>query len=144
MAGLDAVDTQLLDLLTADARASVADLARTLGLARSTVTDRIARLERTGVIQGWTIRLGAEHTGRRITAHVQIVVDPKRADAVVQTLRKIDEVKTLLTVSGPVDLIAVVSADSPASLDAALDRIGHVGGVERTTSAVVLTTKISR
>ncbi|MBL3940310.1 AsnC family transcriptional regulator, partial [Bacteroides thetaiotaomicron] len=51
---LDDLDRQLVALLQADARASVADLARQLDVARTTVVARIARLERTNVIAGYS------------------------------------------------------------------------------------------
>lgn len=141
---MDQLDRRILDLLVEDARSSTAALARKLSVARSTVQERIARLERTGVIAGYTVRLGPGATGRRVTAHVAITVDPKRSDHVQQTLRRISGVRTLHTVSGPFDLIAVVAAEATADIDAVLDRIGAIPGVERTTSAIVLTTKFDR
>jgi DNA-binding Lrp family transcriptional regulator len=141
---VDQLDRRILDLLVEDARVSTAALARQLGVARSTVQERITRLERTGVIAGYTVRLGPAATGRRVAAHVAITVDPKRSDHVQQTLRRIEGVRTLHTVSGPFDLIAVVAAETTAEIDAVLDRIGAIAGVERTTSAIILTTKLDR
>jgi DNA-binding Lrp family transcriptional regulator len=60
MATLDPTDRRLLALLQADAREPVSSLARKLDLARSTVQERIARLERTHVIAGYTIRTGED------------------------------------------------------------------------------------
>jgi DNA-binding Lrp family transcriptional regulator len=141
---VDELDGRILDLLVDDARLPVTDLARRLRVARSTVQERIARLERTGVIAGYTVRLGPAVTGRRVSAHVAITVDPKRASHVQQTLREIPGVRTLHTVSGPFDLIAVVAAETTAEIDTVLDRIGGVTGVDRTTSSIVLTTKFDR
>jgi DNA-binding Lrp family transcriptional regulator len=59
-------------------------------------------------------------------------------------LRKIAEVRVLHSVSGPFDLIAIVAAASIGELDALIDRIGSLDGVERTTSAIVLSTRIQR
>lgn len=141
---MDELDQRILGLLVDDARQSVTVLARRLQVARSTLQERIARLERRGVIAGYTVRLGPAATGCRVSAHVAITVDPKRGDHVQQTLRRITGVRTLHTVSGPVDLIAVVAAGSPAEIDCVLDRIGAITGVERTTSSIVLTTKFDR
>lgn len=141
---VDALDTRIFDLLVEDARQSVTALATRLRVARSTVQERIRRLERTDVIAGYTVRLGPAATGRRVTAHVAVTVDPKRSEHVQQTLRKIAGVRTLHTVSGPFDLIAVVAAETTAEIDTVLDRIGEIPGVDRTTSAIVLTTKFDR
>ena len=144
MADLDDLDIALLDALSADARQPVAALARRLHVARSTVQERLSRLEQSGVIDGYTIRLGPEAAGRRITAQVQMMVDPKRSDAVLKNLAAIVEVRSLQTVSGPYDLVATVAAETTAAIDAVLDRIGKVAGIERTTSAIVLSTKFAR
>jgi DNA-binding Lrp family transcriptional regulator len=141
---VDQLDTRILDLLGENARLPVATLARRLRVARSTVQERITRLERTGVVAGYTVKLGPAASGRRVTAHVSITVDPKQGDHVQQTLRRIAEVRMLHTVSGPVDLIAVVAAETTADIDTVLDRIGNIPGVDRTTSAIVLTTKLDR
>lgn len=109
-------------------------------MARSTLQERIVRLERSGVIAGYTVRLGPAATGRHVTAHVAITVDPKRGGHVQQTLRRIAGVRTLHTVSGLFDLIAVVAAETTAEIDSVLDRIGSIPGVDRTTSSIVLTT----
>lgn len=140
----DPIDRQILDVLSADARQPAAAIARKLGLARSTVQERLLRLERTGVIAGYTVRLGPAATGRQVTAHVAITVDPKRASAVVGALATIAEVRTLHTVSGSYDLLAVVAAETTAAIDAILDRIGEIGGVERTTSSILLSTRFDR
>lgn len=141
---MDDLDQRILGLLVEDARVPTALLARRLHVARSTLQGRIARLERDGVISGYTVRLGPAATGRRVTAHVAITVDPKRGEHVLQTLRRIAAVRTVHTVSGAVDLIAVVAAENTAEIDSALDRIGGIPGVERTSSSIVLSTKLDR
>jgi DNA-binding Lrp family transcriptional regulator len=143
-ASMDHLDQRIIDLLVDDARQSVTVMAKRLHVARSTLQDRIGRLERSGVIAGYTVRFGPAATGRRVTAHVAITIDPKRGDHVQQTLRRIAGVRTLHTVSGPFDLIAVVAAESTAEIDCVLDRIGGIPGVDRTTSSIILTTKFDR
>ncbi len=141
---MDHLDQRIVDLLVDDARQSVTVMAKRLHVARSTLQDRIGRLERSGVITGYTVRLGPAATGRRVTAHVAITIDLKRGDHVQQTLRRIAGVRTLHTVSGPFDLIAVVAAERTAEIDCILDRIGGIPGVDRTTSSIILTTKFDR
>jgi DNA-binding Lrp family transcriptional regulator len=141
---MNELDQRILELLGENARQPVAAMARRLHLARSTLQERIARLEHRGVIAGYTVRLGPAATERRVTAHVAIIIDPKRGEHVQQTLRRITAVRTLHTVSGPFDLIAMVAAESTAEVDRILDRIGGISGVERTTSSIVLTTKFDR
>ena len=141
---LDSTDRELLALLREDARAPTAELARKLQLSRTTVQSRMERLQRQRVIAGYTVTVPDEVEEALVRAHVLITLVPKQSAAIEQALRKIPEVRVLHSVSGPFDLIAVVAASSIGELDALIDRIGALDGVERTTSAIVLSTRIER
>ena len=143
-ATLDATDRALLALLRDDARASTTELARKLKLSRTTVQSRMERLQRQRVIAGYTITVPNELEANLVRAHVLITLAPKRSAAIEIALRRIPEVRVLHSVSGPFDLIAIVAAASIGELDALIDRIGGLDGVERTTSAIVLSTRIQR
>lgn len=143
-AELDATDRALLELLRDNARASTAELARRLKLSRTTVQSRIERLERRRVIAGYTVRVPDALEAAQVRAHVMIQLAPRQSVTIELALRRIAEVRVLHAVSGPFDLIAVVTAASLGELDAVLDRIGELEGVERTTSAIVLSTRIER
>jgi DNA-binding Lrp family transcriptional regulator len=137
-------DTKLLALLKTNAREPVASLARKLGLARSTVQERIARLERAGVIKGYTLLLSEESDSKRLRAVVMMAADPRQADRISAELRRMPEVRQLSAVSGAHDMMAIVEADNPARMDAVLDRIGKAAGVNRTVSSIILSEKFSR
>ena len=140
----DSTDQRLLALLRADAREPVAVLARKLDLARSTVQERIDRLEKQGVIAGYTIREGSDHIGRQILAHVMISVNPKMAASVTSDLKKMPEVRSLAAISGAFDLMAEVAAETTARIDSVLDVIGSLKGVEKTMSSIILSVKFER
>ncbi len=137
-------DELLLGLLRENARASTAMLARRLGLSRTTVQSRIERLERRGVIAGYTLRTSDEYEKGLLRAHVLIVALPKLAAAVEAELRRMPAVRMLHSVSGSFDMIAIVAAPSIQELDALIDRIGVLEGVERTMSSIILSTRIDR
>ena len=140
---LDAVDRQLMTLLQANARESTALLARRLGLARTTVLARIARLEKAGTIAGYSVRLGgARDPG--ISAYVGISVLPKAGPQVLADLSKMMELEELSTVAGTFDFMAVLRCNSTLDLDRLLDDIGQLEGVRQTHSSIVLTRKIDR
>ncbi len=144
MFNLDPTDRALLGLLRGNARRSTADLARELSLSRTTVQSRIARLERERVITGYSVRTDDAVEAALVRAHVMITLEPKQSGAIEAMLRKIPAVRSLHSVSGPFDLLAVIAAPSVPELDRLIDRIGALGGVERTTSAIVLSTRIDR
>ena len=137
-------DRQLLAILSDNARMPVASIARALGLSRTTVQARIERLERDGVIAGYGLRLTDAYESGLVKAHVSITIAPKSLARVSAELSAIREVKTLHSVSGNFDLIAVISAASISELDDLIDRIGQIAGVERTLSSIILSTRIQR
>jgi DNA-binding Lrp family transcriptional regulator len=139
---IDATDQKLIALLREDARASVALLGRRLGLARTTVQSRIDRLLTRGVISGFTVRMDDERG--QVLAQVMITAAPKLAPRIEAALRTVPEVRRLYSVSGRFDLIAVLLAAGVGEMDAAIDRIGALEGVERTESSIVLSTRIDR
>lgn len=141
---LDDLDRRLLALLQADARRPVADLARALGVARTTVLSRLARLEQQRVIMGYTVRLGAEDGDRGVQAYVGISTEPRAGALVTQRLATIPELRQLVSVSGEFDYLALLHAESPARLDVLLDEIGAFEGVRKTTTSVVLARRIDR
>lgn len=140
----DAIDRQLIELLTVNARLPAAVLGRKLGLSRTTIQSRIERLERNGAILGYTVRTAAPATAPLVKAHVLVTLAPKQTAAVEAMLRRIAQVRELHAVSGAVDLIAVVSGGSTAELDQVIDQIGALDGVLRTNSMILLSTRISR
>ena len=144
MTDIDLTDRKLLTLLAANARASTSALARELGISRSTVQDRIARLERRQVIAGYTIRFDESFRQRQLRAHVMIEVNPKQGQRIVDALEDMDAVKTLQTVSGVYDLVTTVETATTEEMDQVLDAIGALPGVERTTTSIVLSTKFRR
>jgi len=137
-------DLTLLSLLRENARASTAELARRLGVSRTTVQSRIERLERRGVIAGYGVRLSPEYEQTLVRAHVLVTVTPKLADRVVASLRAITSVRTVHSVSGNFDMIVIVESPSIGDLDGLIDRIGALEGVERTLSSIILSTRIDR
>lgn len=141
---LDPLDRRLLALLQANARCSAADLARQLGVARTTVLARLARLERQSVIVGYTVRLGQDETRPAVEAYVGISIEPQSARLVMQRLATFPELRQLCSVSGEVDYLALLRADSTARLDVLLDEIGAIEGVRKTMTSVVLARRIDR
>ncbi|MDO6966435.1 Lrp/AsnC family transcriptional regulator [Rhizobium alvei] len=137
-------DKDLLALLSENARMPTALLARKLGLSRTTVQSRIEKLEREGVIAGYGVRLTDAFEKNLVRAHVSIQLAPKALSRVTQDLHALANVRSLHSVSGTFDLIAIVTADSIGDLDLVIDRIGEIDGVERTLSSIILSTRISR
>lgn len=113
-------------------------------MSRSTIQSRLARLEETGIIAGYTVRLGEDIERSQVKANVMITVAPKLSGQVSIALRKMIPVRSLQTISGAHDLIAVIATESTAQMDNVIDEIGAIPGIERTTTSIVLSTKFER
>jgi DNA-binding Lrp family transcriptional regulator len=137
---MDDLDHRLLALLRSDARASVASLAKKLGVARGTVQNRMARLESDGTIAGYTVRLKPDAQEQRIRALMTIAVEGNQVDAVVQALRGEPDIASLHSTNGRWDLVAELHTDSLASFDRMLARISRMPGVSSSETSLLLTT----
>jgi DNA-binding Lrp family transcriptional regulator len=102
---MDELDHQLIARLRTNARIPVSALAKELHVARGTVQNRLAKLERDGIIVGYTVRLRSQLDERRITALMTIAVEGNRADTVLRTLRGDPAIQTLHTTNGRWDIM---------------------------------------
>jgi DNA-binding Lrp family transcriptional regulator len=141
---LDATDRELLALLQANARESVTTLGKKLGVARTTVIARMARLQTSGVITGYSVRLNQATLEKSLQAYVGLSVEPRAGREVLKRLARMPEIKLVCSVSGEFDYVAWIRADSPQGLDRLLDDIGETQGVSKTTTSVVLAERINR
>ena len=90
---LDATDRELLALLQANARESVTTLGKKLGIARTTVIARMERLQKGGVITGYSVRLNQATLEKSLQAYVGLAVAPRAGRDVLKRLAKMPEIK---------------------------------------------------
>jgi DNA-binding Lrp family transcriptional regulator len=140
MTPLDDTDRELIALLRGDARMTVAALAQRLKVARGTVQNRLARLQREGVIVGYTVRLKPQAESHRIRAFMTIAVEGNRAPEVLQALRGHPNVSSLYTTNGRWDIVAELHADSLEAFDRVLGAIRLVDGIASTETSLLLST----
>ena len=105
---------------------------------------RLARLEDDGVVAGYTVRLGEAFAGRRVRAHMMIKTLPRCHREVEQALVAFPLVQAVFAISGEYDVIAMLEAEDSSQLNDLIDEIGLLEGVERTTTSVILATKLER
>jgi len=141
---MDELDRNIVGLLGADARMSVAMLARRLKVARSTIQARLERLETSGVIVGYTLKLGETAREGRLRASVLLTIEPRAQAAILTRLKAIHEVERAFTTSGRFDLLLQIACPNTQVLDQVLDQIGAMTGVRSSESLIHLSTKIDR
>lgn len=137
---MDDLDRELIGLLRDNARTPAATLAKALKVARGTVQNRLARLERDGTIAGYTIRLRPAVDEHRISAFTTIAVEGTRIEPVVRMLRGDPAIVTLYTTNGRWDLVAEIRTDSLQSFDQVLSRIRRIDGISGTETSLLLST----
>jgi len=130
----------LLALLRIDARTSHATLAKKLGVSRGTIANRLSRLERTGLIIGYTVRLRPEARPEEIRAWMSIAVEGDRTREVVRALLGEPALTSLHDTNGRWDLLAEVHAASLDELAKVLERIRKIKGIETTETSIHLQT----
>ena len=140
MNNVDDTDRELLALLRQDARTPVATLATQLKVARGTVQNRMKRLERDGVIVGYTVRVKPQAEAHRIRALMTIVVEGNRGAEVLRALRGHPNVTGLHSTNGRWDLIAELRADTLEAFDRALGNIRLIEGIASTETSLLLST----
>ncbi|RYF28186.1 MAG: Lrp/AsnC family transcriptional regulator [Comamonadaceae bacterium] len=138
---MDNIDQQLIAQLRHNARSSVATLASRLGVSRGTVTNRIRKLEDSGVIVGYTVRLRPERdTGGGLQAWTSISIEGNDARRVTTSLLGEPSVLALHSTNGRWDLLAELQVDSLAELAHALERIRLIKGISNTETSIHLET----
>ncbi|MFZ0216491.1 MAG: Lrp/AsnC family transcriptional regulator [Candidatus Dormiibacterota bacterium] len=137
---LDATDLAVLDLLLRDARASQRRIGREVGMSAPAVGERIARLERAGVITGYRVVVDRAQIGFSLTAYVSVTwVDAARDPSrILQELRSFPEIEDASIVAGPMDVILRLRARDHEHLRELLYRIWGLPGVLRTETFLSL------
>ncbi|MCE7032909.1 Lrp/AsnC family transcriptional regulator [Lysobacter sp. GX 14042] len=136
---MDDLDHRLIARLRHDARAPVAGLAQALGVSRGTVTNRMAKLEREGVITGYTVRLRPDAAPDEIHAWTSIAVSGTQ-HSVIRALLGEPGVAELHDTNGRWDLVAELRVGDLAELSRALERIRGIPGISGSETSVHLQT----
>lgn len=139
---LDRIDRRLVDELRADARASYAHLARSVGLSGPSVQERVRRLERGGVITGFHAAVDPAALGLAVTALVSIVqTDSAEQDDVAHRLAAVSAVEDCWFVAGAEAFVVKVRVADVTALEATIAALQRIHGVARTQTTVVLSTR---
>jgi DNA-binding Lrp family transcriptional regulator len=137
---MDDLDHRLIALLRADARAPTAAIAKALKVSRGTVQNRIDRLRASGILLGFTVRLGAEDDPARVRAVMTVVIEGGRMASVLRALSGIPAVTASHTTNGRWDLVVELEAPDLPAFSAALDAIRAIEGISATETSLLLKT----
>lgn len=137
-------DRRIMAVLAANARQPTVAIAKKLGLPRTTVHERIEKLERNGTIKGYRAIFASPAVGQQLEATLLLSIRQRRQSEVVRRLDNLPEVRSCASVSGEFDLMLVVEAPLSEDLDAVIDEITSLEAVERCMTLIVLAKKFTR
>lgn len=140
----DSIDRNLLSILEENARVPASELARRVGLARSSVQERIERLERRGVILGYRAILGRQAADQGVAAYLFITTALRASQRLFSVLREYPEILTADAISGPANILCRVSVSLLEDLEALIDDLAKIDEIESVTYSIVLSNKINR
>lgn len=141
---MDQLDRRIIAALQHNARESTTKIAAKLGVARTTVHERITRMEENGVIAGYTVVLREPQDESRVQVCVMLEVQQKETNRIIKRLETYPEVKLCLSINGEYDLLLSAEAPRIEDLDVLVDELAEIPGVIRTNTNVVFGRRIDR
>jgi DNA-binding Lrp family transcriptional regulator len=137
---LDETDVKILKALTLDSRLSSRQIARQCGISIGTVLSRIRRMEREGIIKGYSALLDHEKLGYELTVVSEITVSKGRLLEVENEIARLPNVCCVYDVTGLIDAAIIAKFKNRDELSKFTKRLLSIPYVERTNTHVVLTT----
>lgn len=142
---IDFIDRQILQALLSKGRSTFAELAAQVGLTAPTVHDRVKKLERTGIIEGYSALVNPSALGYEISAFIAITTTASVTTREYEArLGDISEIQECFAVAGAETYLARVITKNTRSLELLLQRIKEIPGTLSTRTTVVLSTPVSR
>ena len=142
---LDTIDRHILGLLQDNCRLPLAKIGDHVGLSAPAVTERVKKLEDSGVIIGYHAVVDGRLVGKDITAFIGVsIAHPKAIGAFESAVEALDDVLECHHVTGEHTLLLKVKTQNTSSLEELISRIRSIDGVAQTETMVVLSTHTER
>ena len=140
----DPISRHILSLLQANAREPLASLARKVGLSRNAVTERLRRLERDGVITGYTVRLARNAPKPGVKAYMMIHLQGPICERVLPAVSRLPEIKMSQSLGGEIDMILYVETADLGEMNRVRDDLERIHGIQKVITAIVLADRFDR
>jgi len=140
---MDETDRRLISALRHDARASLSDLAQTLGVSRTTVRGRIERLRRDGEIVGFTVVLKGDAARDPVRGLMMLSIEGRGTDRILRQLGGLTAVRAIHSTNGRWDLLVELGTETLEELDTILAQIRRFDGIAQSETNLLLSTRKS-
>jgi len=136
------LDSQIIGLLKRSARMSVTQMAQELAVSRVTIDTHMKKMEQSGVITGYTVKLGTEEFRHKVSGWILISVTANEEERAIEQLVNMPEITRLHTTNGKWDLAAEIQVLSLENFDSTISRLRQVKGIMDTDTSLLLSSRI--
>jgi len=138
---MDNIDIKILKLLQQNARVTASEISNRINLSIPAVSDRLKKLDATGIIEKYTVILSAKKLNKRLMVIMFVSLEsPKFIDTFVNIIQIDNEIVECHYLAGDYDYALKIITESTASLEKILNRIKSIPGVQKTKTNVSLST----
>ena len=136
------LDNQIIALLKRNARILVTQMARELGVSRVTIDAHIKKMETSGVISGYTVKLGTEEFRHKVSGWILISVQANKEEHAIEQMIGTPEITRLHTTNGKWDLAAEIQVSTLEHFDAVISKLRQIKGITETDTSLLLSSRI--
>lgn len=140
---MDEMDKRLVAALRHDARIALSDLAGVLGLSRTTVRARIAKLRASGDILGFSVVMKEDVLQDPVRGLMMIEIEGRGTDRIIRQLQGVSEVRHIYSTNGRWDVIVEIGTRTLEDFDHVLSQIRRIDGVTSSETSLLLSTRKS-
>ena len=140
---MDELDQKLISVLRHDARASISELAARLGWSRTTVRSRMARLQQSGEVLGYSVVLKNDRLQDPVRGLMMIAIEGRGTERIIRQLGGLPEVRQIWSTNGRWDVIVEIGAETLEEFDSMLTKIRKLEGVAASETSLLLSTRKS-
>lgn len=143
---IDNIDVKILSLLSQDAKMPYTEIAKKVFVSGGTVHVRMKKLEKMGIVQGYTLKLDYTKLGYDLSSFIGIYLQKSSLyDKVLEELRKIPEIVTIHYTTGNYSIFCKIYCQDTKHLkDVLHDKIQKIPGIERTETIISLEESLTR
>ena len=135
------LDNQIIALLKRNARILVTQMARELGVSRVTIDAHIKKMETSGVISGYTVKLGTEEFRHKVSGWILISVQANKEEHAIEQMIGMPEITRLHTTNGKWDLAAEIQVATLEHFDAVISKLRQIDGITETDTSLLLSSR---
>ena len=136
------LDNQIIALLKRNARILVTQMARELGVSRVTIDAHIKKMETSGVISGYTVKLGTEEFRHKVSGWILISVQANKEEHAIEQMIGMPDITRLHTTNGKWDLAAEIKVATLEHFDAVISKLRQIDGITETDTSLLLSSRI--